>query len=544
MNKVIPVKKNDDIELYIDAFGSEGQGVGRYEGFIVFVAGAIDGEVVKAHIIKTTKNYAIGKLIEVVSPSEHRIAPECEYARLCGGCSLQHVDYEHQLDIKRRHVADAFERIGGFKGVEIGMTIASPDIRRYRNKASFPAAQVDGRIQLGLYAFNSHRLIPTNDCMIQHSSAIAVKNAVERWANEYGVTAFDETKKSGELRHVMVRVSTAGDVMAAIVTRGKLNRKEELIALLTENVAGIKSIIHNVNCRDTNVILGNDYETIWGSNTIPETICGKTFNVSAASFLQVNPKQTEKLYTLALEKANISDADTVADVYCGIGTISLMAADKAKRVIGIEEIERAIIDARANAFANGVENAEFICAKAEEALPKLVDGGLAPDCVILDPPRKGCDEAVLDAIVKSGVRRVCYVSCNPSTLARDCRLLCNAGFELVSVDPIDMFPWTSHVETVCLLVRRNSLHINIDVDVEEMLQEKHGQATYPQIKEYVLEHTGLKVSSLYISQIKRKCGLDVGDSYNKPKSEDAKQPQCPPEKEEAIKSALKHFGMI
>ena len=245
--------------------------------------------------------------------------------------------------------------------------------------------------------------------------------------------------------------------MAAIVTRGKLNRKEELIALLTENVAGIKSIIHNVNCRDTNAILGNDYETIWGSDTIPETICGKTFNVSAASFLQVNPKQTEKLYTVALEKANISDADTVADVYCGIGTISLMAADKAKRVIGIEEIERAIIDARANAFANGVENAEFICAKAEEALPKLVDGGLAPDCVILDPPRKGCDEAVLDAIVKSGVRRVCYVSCNPSTLARDCRLLCDAGFELISVDPIDMFPWTSHVETVVLMTKMDKI---------------------------------------------------------------------------------------
>ena len=262
--------------------------------------------------------------------------------------------------------------------------------------------------------------------------------------------------------------------------------------------------------------------------------------------MQVNPKQTEKLYTLALEKANISDADTVADVYCGIGTISLMAADKAKRVIGIEEIERAIIDARANAFANGVENAEFICAKAEEALPKLVDGGLAPDCVILDPPRKGCDEAVLDAIVKSGVRRVCYVSCNPSTLARDCRLLCDAGFELISVDPIDMFPWTSHVETVCLLSKlKSTQHIEVELDMDELdLTAAEKKATYDEIKDYVLEHSGLKVSSLYIAQVKQQCGIIERENYNKPKSEDAKQPQCPPDKEKAIKEALQHFGMI
>lgn len=341
----------------------------------------------------------------------------------------------------------------------------------------------------------------------------------------------------------MVR-RTEGGAMAAIVTTGALPHSDELVSMLRRGLPSLASCIHGINRNPRDPGIGSKTELLFGSAELAETVCGLKFNVGAHSFLQVNPEQTQKLYLAAANALNLTANDDVADVFCGIGTISLLLAQRARSVLGIEAVPPAVKDARRNAKLNNIKNAEFICENAETALPRLVAEGKRFSAILLDPPRRGAEKPALDAIVNSGAERIAYVSCNPATLARDCKILAAAGYSPMSVQPVDMFPMTHHVETVCLLVRRNGMHINVDVNVDEMLQEKRGQATYPQIKEYVLEQTGMKVSSLYISQVKRKCGLEVGDSYNKPKSKDAHVPQCPPDKEKAILDALRHFGMI
>ena len=456
-----------------------------------------------------------------------------------------HLDYEAQLMFKRDMVSSALTRIGGLMAPEVREALGMQFPYFYRNKGSFPFANLDGRVSFGFFAPRSHRLIPLSACSIQEDKTLLVAEAVCDWANQFQIPAYDETLQTGTLRHVMARVSAAnGEVMAAIVTKGKLPQKEVLIEHLRNRIPGLVSILHNRNDAETNVIFGPEFSTLWGKDRLYDTICGLRFAVSAASFLQVNPQQTEVLYHAALNALQLEGTERVADVYCGIGTISLLLARHAAQVDGIETVPEAIADAIFNAQENAIKNVEFHCGNAEDVLPQLVREGYHPDAVLIDPPRKGCERPVLDALLACGAKRLVYVSCNPSTLARDVRVLVDGGFRFVYAQPVDMFPQTAHVETVCLLVRRNGMHINVDVNVDEMLQEKRGQATYPQIKEYVLEQTGMKVSSLYISQVKRKCGLEVGDSYNKPKSKDAHVPQCPPDKEKAILDALRHFGMI
>lgn len=544
MDKLMPLNKNDDIELRIDSLGSEGQGVGRYEGMAVFVPFAIPNELVKAHIIKVAKNYAVGKLIKVIEPSKVRREPRCSSFTRCGGCNLMHMDYAAQLEYKRDLVENAFARIAKIEGVHVENTIGMDEPYHYRNKAAFPFAMVDGRMCFGFFAPRSHRLIPIDGCFIEQEPLYNVASAVHCWAEENDIQPYDEETGSGTIRHVVSRITTSGDIMAVIVTKGRPKKLNKLVDMLKERCEGIKSIILNRNDEDTNVIFGRSYETLWGEDTLTENLCGFEFSVSAASFLQVNPVQTECLYAQVEAFLPEKDGFEAIDVYCGTGTISMILSKRAKHVTGIENIKPAVEDAARNAERNGAGNADFICADAAEALPELIEKGRRPDVIVIDPPRKGCDKAVLNAITGSAVQRVIYVSCDPATLARDVRILVDGGYSIQKVQPIDMFPQTAHVETVCLLVLRNPVtHINIDVDVEELVQDKRGQATYPQIKEYVLEQTGLKVSSLYISQIKRKCGLDVGDSYNKPKSEDAHVPQCPPEKEKAIMDALRYFGI-
>ena len=544
MDKLMPLNKNDDIELRIDSLGSEGQGVGRYEGMAVFVPFALPNELVKAHIIKVAKNYAVGKLIKVIEPSKVRREPRCSSFTRCGGCNLMHMDYAAQLEYKRGLVENAFARIAKIEGVHVENTIGMDEPYHYRNKAAFPFAMVDGRMCFGFFAPRSHRLIPIDGCFIEQEPLYNVASAVHCWAEENDIQPYDEETGSGTIRHVVSRITTSGDIMAVIVTKGRPKKLNKLVDMLKERCEGIKSIILNRNDEDTNVIFGRSYETLWGEDTLTENLCGFEFSVSAASFLQVNPVQTECLYAQVEAFLPEKDGFEAIDVYCGTGTISMILSKRAKHVTGIENIKPAVEDAARNAERNGAGNADFICADAAEALPELIEKGIRPDVIVIDPPRKGCDKAVLNAITGSAVQRVIYVSCDPATLARDVRILVDGGYSIQKVQPIDMFPQTAHVETVCLLVRRNSLHIDIDVDVEEMLQEKRGQATYPQIKEYVLEHSGLKVSNLYIAQVKQKCGIIERENYNKPKSQEAKQPQCPPEKEEAIKEALRHFGMI
>jgi len=447
-----PLAKNDDITLEITGMSSEGAGVGRHEGFAVFVPYALPGEKVDVHIIKVASSYAVGKLTSVIKAAPQRVVPPCPSYKKCGGCSLQHMSYEAQLEFKRAQVKDALERIGGFNGVYVRHTIGMSEPLRCRNKGSFPFAEAEGEPRWGLYAARSHRLIETGDCIIERQEAITAAEAVREWAKVNQVSAYNEESCTGILRHVITRTLTGGTAVC-VVTTGELPSEGDLIARLQTALPNVRSIVHNINRRDTNVICGDEYRVIWGASAVEQSICGLDFEVSAESFLQVNPVQTEVLYGLAMEGLDLGGDETVADVFCGIGTISLLLAKHAKSVVGIEYVEKAIEDAKRNAQRNGISNAEFFCGAAERVLPRLVRDGRRFEAVTLDPPRKGADPAVLDAVILSGAKRIAYVSCNPATLARDLKILRAGGYTLDSVQPVDMFPMTSHVETVVLMSR-------------------------------------------------------------------------------------------
>ena len=546
MDKLMPLNKNDDIELRIDSLGSEGQGVGRYEGMAVFVPFALPNELVKAHIIKVAKNYAVGKLIKVIEPSKVRREPRCSSFTRCGGCNLMHMDYAAQLEYKRGLVENAFARIAKIEGVHVENTIGMDEPYHYRNKAAFPFAMVDGRMCFGFFAPRSHRLIPIDGCFIEQEPLYNVASAVHCWAEENDIQPYDEETGSGTIRHVVSRITTSGDIMAVIVTKGRPKKLNKLVDMLKERCEGIKSIILNRNDEDTNVIFGRSYETLWGEDTLTENLCGFEFSVSAASFLQVNPVQTECLYAQVEAFLPEKDGFEAIDVYCGTGTISMILSKRAKHVTGIENIKPAVEDAARNAERNGAGNADFICADAAEALPELIEKGTRPDVIVIDPPRKGCDKAVLNAITGSAVQRVIYVSCDPATLARDVRILVDGGYSIQKVQPIDMFPQTAHVETVVQLVRKKpDTYIDITVDMDELdLTTSEAKATYDEIKDYIFDKYRVKVSSLYIAQVKQKHGIIERDCYNNSKKDNQKQPQCPPEKVKLIEEALRHFKMI
>ena len=540
-----PIKKNDDITLEITGMSSEGAGIGRYEGFAVFVPFAIKGETVSAHVIKVTDSYAAAKLNEVIVPSENRVVPSCASFGKCGGCVLQHMSMPSQLEFKRQLVVDALERIGGFSGVEVRPVIGMSEPERYRNKGSFPFASVDGKPIWGMYAARSHRLIETDDCMIENSLAVHAAEAVRKWAESNRIPVYDEKSGKGVLRHVAIRSLTDGAAVC-VVTTGKLPNEKDLVERLRTAVPAVRSIVHNVNSRNTNVILGSEFRLIWGEESVRQTICGLDFSVSAESFLQVNIKQTEKLYDLAVSGLGLTKDMTAADIFCGIGTITLLLAQKARNAVGIEYVPKAIEDAKNNAVRNGIDNVEFYAGAAEDVLPRLISDGRRFDAITLDPPRKGADPAVLQAIAASGAERIAYVSCSPATLARDLKLLCGYGYKIDSVHPVDMFPHTAHVETVVLLSQqRPNDKIRVELDLTEFdITTAEKEATYQEIKDYVFEKHGIKVSSLYIAQVKEKLGIKERENYYFPKDADAKQPQCPKDKERLIVEALKHFKMI
>ena len=448
MKQQNPFRKNQELTLTIDSVTAEGQGVGRADGVAFFVPYALPGETVRAHIIKVEKRYCVAKLLEVLTPSEHRVKPVCEAYAQCGGCALMHLDDKEQLRVKTQIVKDALERLGGFSNVSVQPAIGMDDPWRYRNKGSFPFGIVDGAVTFGFYAERSHRLIPLFDCPIEDARITAIARTVAEWAKRSGVSVYDETTKTGTLRACMVRVTQSGERMAVVVTKGALPAKDAVIRMLS-----VESLWHNRNDRDTNVIFGETFTLLKGEPQLIETQGDLRFAVSPQSFLQVNPVQTRVLYDEALKLLHPQPTETIADVYCGIGTISLAIAKQAKRVIGIECVTEAIKDAEHNAALNNISNTQFFCGLAEDVLPKLVRDGLRPDALVIDPPRKGCEQTVLDAIAASGVRRVVYVSCNPATLARDAKLLSTHGFVIQYVQPVDMFPHTQHVETVALLIR-------------------------------------------------------------------------------------------
>lgn len=448
----IPIRKNDDIVLEICGMSSEGAGVGRYEGCAVFVPFALPGETVSVHIIKVARSYAVGKLNGVISCSPERCEPLCSVFAKCGGCALQHMSYSAQLEFKRNKVAEALKRLGGIDGVEVRPTIGMDDPSRCRNKGSFPFDGKEGEVKWGLFAPRSHRLIPVNDCIIENEASIKAAEAAAEWANANSVPAYDENAHTGILRHVVTR-SCSGGTSVCIVTTGKLPKKEDLIKRLNAAVPHLASVFHNVNRADTNVITGAESRVIWGAETVTQRICGLDFSVSSESFLQVNSLQTERLYSLAIEGLELNGTESVADVFCGIGTISLLLAKHAGHVLGIECVPKAIENARSNALINGINNAEFICGNAEEVLPRCVAEGRKFDCITLDPPRKGAEPAVIEAIAASGAGKIAYISCDPATLARDLKLFNEKDYRIISVQPVDMFPMTAHVETVVLMTR-------------------------------------------------------------------------------------------
>ncbi len=539
--------KNQCFEMTCDAFGQDAQGVCRHEGMAVFVPGLLPGERALVRIVKPEKRYAFGRVEKLLEKSPSRAEPFCPIYKRCGGCVCQHMTYEASLAFKRQQVQDLLQRVGGLS-IEVPPVWGMAHPFGYRNKGAYPVAQTDGAPACGFFAPRSHDLVPLPEggCAIQGEDSAKATQAVLSWMRENSVPAYDEQTGRGLVRHIMTRSTTSGELMVVVVTRADIPKASRLIELLRAAVPGLCSVCLSVNSRRTNVILGTDIRVLWGKTAMEDTLCGLRFSVSPLSFFQVNPRQTERLYGLALEYAGLTGAETVVDAYCGAGTISLLLAQKAKKVIGIEIVPEAIQNANENAARNGIANAEFHVGATEELLPKLVANGLRPDVIVLDPPRKGCDPAVLQAIIAAAPKRVVYVSCGAPTLARDAKLLAEGGYAAERVQCVDMFCWTGAVETVMSLVQQNPDDIvKVGIDVDELAVTKaESKATYGEIQARVKEQTGLNVTPLYIAQVKRKHGIIERECYNKAKSESAKMLICPPDKEKAIEDALRFFGMI
>ena len=669
MPKTKIYKKNELIILEITDLTEEGQGVGKKDGLVFFVKDSVMGDVVEARILKVKKNYAYAKVEKLLEASPYRITPLCPVAEKCGGCQLQHLSYEKELAWKEDRIAQSLIRIAGIPEEEVrkrGEGILGGQTVRYRNKAQYPVQNgkelhveteqigensildrkektaknciVDGKrdghinsmsvvreelsdLKMGFYGFHSHRIIETEDCLINSEENPLILNCIKEWAREYQISGYEEETGKGLLRHIFLRKGfSTGEILLCLVLNGKnlphgkelweklqglslrveaggLQRGAEVssgvyVESKEDGYSGIDSesgvnlhcgmdaqsradvhcgenrkvpgkivgLSMNINEGSGNAILGKETHCLYGKDSIEDKIGELSFSISVPSFYQVNPVQTEKIYGKALEYAALTGEETVWDCYCGIGTISLFLAQKAKKVYGLEIVPEAIENAKKNAEKNGLHNTEFYVGAAEEVLPKWVeeqkrelsakgaDCGIGDmvDVVSLDPPRKGCDEACLSAVLELSPKRIVYVSCDPGSLARDMKYLREGGYKLEKWVGIDNFPRTGHVETVALLSKLDvDKHIDVEIKLDELdLTIAESKATYAQIKQYILEKFDLKVSTLYIAQIKKKCGIVLREHYNKSKKEKQVIPQCTPEKEEAIMDALRHFKMI
>ena len=567
------MQKNDIVTADIEDIGVNGEGIGKVDGYTLFIKDAVIGDRVEAKVMKAKKNYGYARLMKILEPSEARVQPRCAFARKCGGCQIQEMSYEQQLAFKEKKVRGNLERIGGF-APELLDRVTDPAVGMdepfgYRNKAQFPfGTDREGNPVTGFYAGRTHDIIANTDCALGVPVNREILEIILAFMKEYRIPSYDERTGQGLLRHVLIRYGfTTKEIMVCFVVNGSsIPHVDELIRRLC-GIDGMTSITLSPNTRQTNVIMGDSYQILWGQGYITDYIGNVRYQISPLSFYQVNPVQTEKLYSLALEYADLKGGETVWDLYCGIGTISLFLAQRAGQVYGVEIVPQAIEDARRNAGINGIENAEFFVGKAEEVLPEYyekyarehVGESARADVIVVDPPRKGCDEALLETIVKMQPERVVYVSCDSATLARDLKVLCGAGYELEKVRPVDMFPMTVHVETVVLLSHKKPDSI-INVKVEfgegegkvpldniakraEAYKPKE-RVTYKMIKEYIEAKYGFKVHTAYIAEVKRDLGLPMYDAPNV--VEELKQPRKHPtaEKVEAIKDALKYFGII
>ena len=559
-------KKNDVFQVQIEDMSDTGEGIGKTDGFTWFVKDAVIGDVVEARVMKTKKSYGFARLMQVLEPSACRVTPRCPSARQCGGCQLQAMSYEEQLKFKENKVRNNLSRIGGLTEIPMEPIIGMEEPWRYRNKAQFPFGKdKNGRIITGFYAGRTHAIIEQEDCLLGVEENQPILDCIRGFMEEYHIAPYEEETHKGLVRHVLIRKGfTTGELMVCLVLNGDVEKLkapevlvERLVKLFPSHMASISC---SINREKTNVIMGKEIVNLYGPGYITDYIGNVCYRISPLSFYQVNPVQTQKLYGTALEYAGLTGEETVWDLYCGIGTISLFLAQKAKKVYGVEIIPQAIDDARANAKLNHFENVEFFVGKAEEVLPEQYEKNqVYADTIVVDPPRKGCDSVCLDTIVKMAPEKVVYVSCDSATLARDVKYLGERGYEVKRVKTVDMFPWSGHVETVVLLSHKKAdsyIHIDVEfgegegkIPVDSIAKRAEAykpkeKVTYKMIKEYIEAKYGFKVHTAYIAEVKRDLGLPMYDAPNA--VEELKQPRKhpTPEKVEAIKDALRYFAVI
>ncbi len=541
------LRKNQVEEATITAMSSDGNGIAKIDGMVVFVPYTAVGDRLKIKIVKVQKSYSFGIVEEILEPSKDREENRCPVYKKCGGCAFRHISYEAELVHKAEFVESNLRRLGGLDPVMLPIT-PSPMVQGYRNKAQYPIREHEGKIEAGFFAKRSHRVISCASCDLQPEFFEDILEYTKQFLEEKNISAYHEETGKGKVRHLYIRYGEiSGEVMVCLVLNcDRMPFVEEYIQGLLKVCPQVTSVVLNINKEKNNVILGQKCVTVYGKDTIEDTLCGVRFEISPLSFYQVNRQAAQKLYELAAELADFQGDELLVDLYCGAGTIGLSMASQVKELIGVEIVPDAVENAKANAKRCGVENARFICADAKQAAVQLAKEKLHPDVIVVDPPRKGCDIEVLQAIAEMSPKKLVMVSCNSASLARDCKELKALGYHLEKAAPVDLFPRTTHVETVVQLSQRKPDDvIRVGLDLDELdITSAESKVTYPELKDYILKKYGFKVSSLYIAQVKRKLGLDVGTSFNRPKSEDAKQPQCPPEKEEAIVDALKHFQMI
>lgn len=544
----IMLNKNDIVEVEIVDLTHEGAGVAKVNGFVFFVDNALPGEVIKMRVLKLKKNIGFGKVEEHVTLSPNRNQDiDATYLR-SGIADFGHMTYEEQLKFKRKQVVDNLYKTAGISDVEVAETLGMETPYAYRNKAQVPVRRVKGQLETGFYRKNSHDLIPIEDFLIQDKEIDKLIVFVRDLLRRYDLKPYDEKEQTGLIRHLVVRRGHySGQMMLVFVTtRPKIFRIDQVIAKITEAFPSVVSIIQNINDKNTNAIFGKEFRTLYGQDTITDSMLGNDYEISAQSFYQVNTEMAEKLYQTAIDFSDLNSDSIVIDAYSGIGTIGLSFAKQVKEVYGVEVIETAVEDAKKNAERNGITNAHYVADSAENAMAKWSKDGIKPDVIIVDPPRKGLTESFIKASVAMQPEKITYVSCNPATMARDIKLYQELGYELKKVQPVDLFPQTHHVETVALLSKLDvDKHIDVEIELDELdLTSAESKATYAQIKEYVWNKFELKVPTLYIAQIKRKCGIELREHYSKSKKEKQIIPQCTPEKEEAIMDALRHFKMI
>ncbi|HFV0250802.1 TPA: 23S rRNA (uracil(1939)-C(5))-methyltransferase RlmD [Streptococcus agalactiae] len=540
--------KNDIIETEISDISHEGMGIAKVDGFVFFVENALPGEIIQMRVLKLRKRIGYGKVEEYLTTSPHR-NEGLDYTYLRTGIAdLGHLTYEQQLLFKQKQVADNLYKIAHISDVLVELTLGMTIPLAYRNKAQVPVRRVDGQLETGFFRKNSHTLVSIEDYLIQEKEIDALINFTRDLLRKFDVKPYDEEQQSGLIRNLVVRRGHyTGQLMLVLVTtRPKIFRIDQMIEKLVSAFPSVVSIMQNINDRNSNVIFGKEFRTLYGSDTIEDQMLGNTYAISAQSFYQVNTEMAEKLYQKAIDFSDLNSEDIVIDAYSGIGTIGLSVAKQVKHVYGVEVVEKAVSDAKENATRNGITNSTYVADSAENAMAKWLKEGIKPTVIMVDPPRKGLTESFVYSAAQTKADKITYISCNSATMARDIKLFEELGYHLVKIQPVDLFPMTHHVETVALLSKLNvDKHISVEVELDELdLTSAESKATYEQIKEYILNKFGLKVSALYIAQIKKKCGIELRENYNKSKKEKQVIPQCTPEKEEAIMDALRYFKMI